>query len=127
MHVELFANRHVVVIPAGIGVFRPLLAGAFVRAGRCYYPLVTLDPTGVVEIAVFDDPVTLGTLFELWGQRLSSTRLAGFAGHRVRAFVDGRAVPGDPAAIRLRRHDEVVLETSGSVVPHASYQFAGGL
>jgi hypothetical protein len=45
----------------------------------------------------------------------------------VRAFVDGRPVPGDPAEIRLRRHDEVVLETSGYVVPHKAYEFPGGL
>jgi hypothetical protein len=124
VHVELFAHRHVVLIPAGIGVSAPVRAGAFVRGGRCYEPLVTLDPTGVIDVQASAGPATLRTLFVLWGQSLSSTRLAGFTGHVVRAFVDGRPVPGDPADIRLRRDDEIVLETSGYVVPHDTYGFA---
>jgi hypothetical protein len=127
VHIELFANRHVVLIPAGIGVSRPILAGAFVTGGHCYRPLVTLAPTGVVEVGVLARPATLGVLFALWGQDLTPTRLAGFAGHQVHAFVNGRPVPGDPADIRLSRHDEIVLETSGTVVPHDAYQFADGL
>lgn len=71
--------------------------------------------------------VTLGDLFALWEQRLSSTRLAGFAGHEVHAVVDGRPVGGEPAAIELRRHDEVVLEIAGRLVPHGSYRFVNGL
>jgi hypothetical protein len=127
-HVELFANRHVVLIPPGIGVVDATQAGAAVEAGRCFYPLVTLAPTGVVEVSPrFGPPLTLGGFFALWGQPLSSTRLAGFAGHAVHAFVDGRSVPGDPAEIPLRRHAEIVLETSGYVVPHASYRFVDGL
>jgi hypothetical protein len=132
VHVELFANRHVVLIPAGIGVAAPVVTRGVVTGGRCYQRLVTLDPTGVVRIAApaspspAGTPVTLGDLFALWGQPLDPTRLASFTGHRVEAFVDGHPV-GNPAAIRLRRHDEVVLETAGHVVPHRSYRFPGGL
>jgi hypothetical protein len=126
VHVELFANRHVVLVPPAIGVFRPIVANGVVRGGRCYYPLVTLDPTGVVEIGDTAYDPTLGTLFVLWGHSLSSTRLAGFAG-AVHTYVNGRPVRGDPAGIRLRVHDEIVLETSGYVVPHGSYRFADGL
>ncbi|HEX3874716.1 MAG TPA: hypothetical protein VHW26_11260 [Solirubrobacteraceae bacterium] len=124
VHVELFAHRHVVLIPAGIGISAPVRPGAFVRGGRCYRPLVTLDPTGVIDVRPSARPFTLRTLFGLWGQGLGATRLAGFTGHAVHAFVDGRPVPGDPAEIRLRRHDEIVLETSGHVVPHDTYRFA---
>jgi hypothetical protein len=126
VHLELFANRHIVLIPSGIGVVDPHNDGAFVRRGRCYFPLVTLDPTGVVAIRADAPPVTLGDLFTLWGQPLGPTRLAGFAAHPVHAFVNGRSVTGDPAQIHLRRHDEVVLETTGYVVPHDSYRFADG-
>ncbi|MGI8801854.1 MAG: hypothetical protein ACR2KV_06720 [Solirubrobacteraceae bacterium] len=45
----------------------------------------------------------------------------------MHAFVDGRPVAGDPAAIVLRRHREIVLEISGAVPPHRSYRFPPGL
>ncbi len=48
VHLELFANRRVVIVPAAIG-----LAGATVRLGRvsaarCRAAVWTLDPSGVV-------------------------------------------------------------------------------
>jgi hypothetical protein len=127
VHVELLANRHVVLIPPGIGVADPIRTGPSVTDARCYAALVTLDPTGVVEIRPRTGTPTLATFFALWGQPLSSTRLAGFTGHQVHVFVDGRPVTGDPAEIRLHRHDEVVLEIGGYVVPHQAYGFAHGL
>ena len=126
VHLELFANRHVVLISPGIGVVGPVRSGAFVRGARCYFPLLTLDPTGVVALRPDGPSLALGDLFALWGQPLTNTRLAGFAGHPVHAFVDGRPVAGDPVRIRLRRHAEIVLEIGGYVVPHDSYRFAGG-
>lgn len=126
VHLELFANRHVVLLPSGIGVAGPVRSGAFVRTARCYLPLVTLDPTGVVEVGSDAPPPTLRDLFSVWGQPLGPTRLGSFAGHPVHAFVNGRPIAGDPARIRLRRHDEIVLETAGYVVPHDSYGFADG-
>jgi hypothetical protein len=87
---------------------------------------VTLDPTGIVEVGDSARPATLGTLFALWGQPLTSSRLAGFRG-AVRAYIDGRSVAGKPAQIELRRHAEIVLEISGYVAPHASYRFPNGL
>ncbi len=74
--------------------------------------------------------LTLGQFFDVWGQPLSSTRLAGFSsspGRRVVAFVAGRRFGGDPRAIPLRRHAEIVLELGAYVPPHASYRFPKGL
>ncbi len=127
VHVELFAHRHVVVVPAGIGVVAPRRAGAYVEGGRCLLPLITLEPTGVVELGVGSRPLRLGDLFAVWGQPLGARRLAGFGGGRVHAYVDGREVAGAAAAIVLRAHREVVLEIGGYVPPHRSYVFAGGL
>ena len=125
-HLELFAHRHVIAIPAGIGVAPPQRrSGAYVLGGRCSYPLRTLEPTGVIELAGGRQRV-LGDFFALWGQRLSRARLLSFGGS-VRAFVDGRAWFGDPTAIPLRRHAQIVLELAGRLPPHASYSFANGL
>jgi hypothetical protein len=126
VHLELFAKRLVVIVPAGIGIAPPLRRdGAYVRGGRCSYPARTREPTGVIEI---EDGarLTLGEFFDLWGQPLSSTRLAGFRG-RVTAFVGGRRRPGDPRTIPLARHAQIVLEVDGYVRPHASFLFPRGL
>ena len=117
IHLELFAHRLVVPVPAGIGVAPPLRrSGAYVLGGTCTYPVWTLEPTGVVRVARAPTP-TLGTLFAIWGQPLTRTRLASFSG-RVVAFVDGRPVNGQLTAIPLRRHAEVVLEVDGYLPPH---------
>lgn len=123
VHVELFARKLVLLLPPGIGVAPPLgRDGAVVTSGRCLYPLRTRDPTGLIEVAA--RPVRLGDLFRIWGQPLSPHRLAGFRSNQpLLAFVNGRRFRGDPRAIPLRRHDEVVVEIGGYVPPHSSYLF----
>jgi hypothetical protein len=133
-HIELFAAGLVVAVPAGIGVAPPQRRdGAVVASGRCVYPLRTLEPTGVIEV---DAPSagralpTLGQLFAVWGQPLGARRLAGFAAPRggpVTVFVDGRRWPGDPRAVPLGRHAQIVLEVGPRVEPHPAYRFAPGL
>jgi hypothetical protein len=109
-HLEIFARRRTLVIPAGIGV----------RQGRCRYPVRTLMPTGLV---VADRPgLTLGDLFAVWGQPLGVRRVAGFSGP-VLAFVGGRRVRRDIAHIPIRHHSQIVIEVSGYVPPHAHYVF----
>lgn len=125
VHLELFAAKRVVLIPPGIGIAPPRRRnGAYVRRGRCSYPIRTREPTGVIEA---EGPGrTLGQLFAVWGQPLSRTRMAGFRG-RVMAFVGGKRWGGDPRAIPLRRHAQIVLEVGGYVPPHAAYRFPPGL
>ncbi len=126
VHVELFANRRVVIVPAGIGIVPPLRRdGAYVRDGRCSYPLRRREPTGVVEVTL-GARLSLDDLFAVWNQPLSAGRLAGFSG-RVRAYVGGKAWVGDVRAIPLTRHAEIVLEVGGYVRPHMLFVFRKGL
>jgi hypothetical protein len=128
VHVELFANRRAVVVPAGIGVARPhtTVRGRVVPGG-CSYPLRTLAPTGVVEVSR-GARLTLADVFRLWGQPLARYRLAGFrSASALLAFVDGRRWRGDPARIPLRRHAQIVLELGGWVPPHPRFLFPKGL
>ncbi|GAC1320976.1 MAG: hypothetical protein NVSMB25_14090 [Thermoleophilaceae bacterium] len=125
-HLELFAAARVILIPAGIGIAPPRRAeGAYVSGGRCSYPTLTREPTGVIEVEP-GHRRTLGDLFAVWGQPLTARRLAGFRG-TVRAYVGGRLVLGDPRPIALARHTEIVLEVGPAIAPHASYRFAPGL
>jgi hypothetical protein len=126
VHLELFAGGRVVQVPAGIGIAPPVVRrGAYVTRGRCWHPLHTTEPTGLIEIAD-GTRATLGTLFAVWRQPLSATRLAGFRGS-VRAFVGGRPRRGDPSEIPLGRHAQIVLEVGPLVPPHPSYRFPPGL
>ena len=127
VHVEIFVDRKVLLLPAGIGLRPPLRRSGLSRlaGGRCAYPLHTLDPTGTVLVDSAR-PRALGDLFAVWGQRLAARRLLSFTG-RVRVFRNGREWAGDPRSVPLRRHDSVVLELGGYVPPHARYLFPAGL
>jgi hypothetical protein len=115
IHVELFANRKVVVVPAGIGV-----------SGACVYPVRTTSPGGVFEVAR-GARLHLADIFRVWGQPLAARRLAGFSSALpVRAYVGGRLVRGPIGRIPLTPHAEIVLELGAYLVPHSFFLFPGG-
>lgn len=126
VHLEIFVNRRVLIMPAGIGLRPPLRRAGIARlaGGRCSYPLHTLDPTGTVFVER-SRPRALGAFFAIWGQHLAPRQLLSFPG-RVRAFRNGREWTGDPRRMPLRRHDEIVLEVGGYVTPHTRYLFPVG-
>jgi hypothetical protein len=126
VHVELFAADRVVIVAAGIGVRRPLRfdAGRIARA-RCYGDVVTLEPTGVVQVRP-GSRLHVSDLFHSWGQPLSPRRLASFQAQSVSVFVDGRRWPGPPGRVPLRPHSEIVLEVGPYVPPHRAYTFPPG-
>jgi hypothetical protein len=115
VHVELFASRRVVVVPAGIGQ----------GPHGCTYPLSTRMPTGVVEVRR-ERRYVLGDLFRVWGRRLGPRALLSFAG-RVRVYVGGRRFRGDPQTVPLTPHAQIVVEIGGYVAPHATYLFPKGI
>jgi len=126
-HLEVFAAGRVVVVPAGIGIAPPFSRqGPYVLVGRCSYPARTREPTGVIEL-VRGRHLTLGAFFRLWGQPLGRRRVAGFGGGRVRVYVNGHVRRVDPRWLRLRRHDQVVVQIGPYVQPHRSYRFQKGL
>lgn len=127
-HLEVFARGRVVIVPPGVGIARPRRrVGAAVRGGRCSYPVRTTDPTGVVRYRP-GRGLELGDVFTVWGQPLTGHRLCGFrSAAGVRVYVDGRRwAAGRPAALPLRRHEEIVVEIGRVVPPHATYVFVDG-
>lgn len=69
VHLELFVDAWVVLVPSGIGVRQPWVGTVpYVESGACEHPIVTREPTGVIEVA--GPGHTLGDLFALWGQPL---------------------------------------------------------
>ena len=128
-HLEVFANRRDVVVPAGIGVAPPRRReGAYVSGGRCRYPLRTVEPTGLIEVEE-GRRLTLGDFFDIWGQPLTRRRVLGFPvrpGSSVAVFVDGGngegpAVGPDRAPSRDRSGGRRILP------PTRKYLFPNGL
>ena len=99
-HVEVFGANRVVLIAAGIGTRAPRkFADARLTGAACFGNVVTIDPTGTVYFPA-GRRLTLGDVFDAWGQALTPDRIASFSGKRVRAYVGGRAHVGDPRGIR---------------------------
>jgi hypothetical protein len=120
-HVELFARRRVVVVPAGIGLGRPLRSrNGRVVAAPCRAGIRTLEPTGVLELD--GAGLRLGDLFRVWREPLGPRRLLSFRGP-VSVYVGGRRVEGDPRDVPLTDEAQLVVETGGYVPPHRSYLF----
>jgi hypothetical protein len=116
VHVELFVDRKVVIVPAGVGV----------SPRGCAYPVRTHGPDGVVEVAR-GSGLRVADLFRIWGQPLGLKRLVSFSSSSpVRAYVGGKLVRGSAGAIPLTPHAEIVLELGGYVPPHPFFLFRGG-
>lgn len=121
MHLELFADQKVIVVPGGIGVSggRTTLYGNVVDA-LWHADAWTVEPGGVVHLA--REGLTLGDVFRIWGAELGPDRLLTFRGP-VRVWVNGEPRAGDPRTIELHDRDQVVLVHGGDVEVHRSFAF----
>jgi hypothetical protein len=83
----------------------------------------THDATGIIHV---EPPtsveVTLGELFDLWGQPLSSTGVAGYNGN-VTVFVDGKKYTDDPRDILFEAHQQIAIEVGTPLVTPDFYIF----
>jgi hypothetical protein len=123
-HLDVIVNGRPVAVPAEVGID---------GAAEQISPLHTHDTTGVIHV---ESPVqatfTLGQFFTEWQVSLASDHIGSLtadATHQLRAYVNGKAVDGDPAAIVLHAHDEIALVygTAGQGDVPSSYAFAPGL
>jgi hypothetical protein len=119
VHVELFAQRRVVIVPTAIGLGRTHRRLGRVVSARCRAHVWTLDPSGIVD---YEGRMTLGRVFRVWGQPLGPRRLLSFRGP-VSLYVDGARRRGNPRSLRLKPGAEIVLEVGGYVPPHRSFLF----
>jgi hypothetical protein len=122
-HLDLFARGRHVTVPANIGID---------ASGRYLAALHTHDSTGIMHV---ESPTaasyTLGQFFGVWGVRLDARCIGGLCASgakRLRAWVDGKPVAGDPTRIILDEHQEIVLAYgTRKQAPHPlpkSYDFA---
>ncbi len=104
-HLAILDHGKPVVVPDDIG--RPIV-------GQCFYWLHTHTPDGIVHIESPNfNTFTLGNFFDVWGQPLSKSDVAGAKprkGERVAVWVDGQLYNGDPRKVELTQHLDVTIE-----------------
>src|SRR5690349_14790922 len=95
----------------------PLYLGASPRPPtHCFFAIHTHDSSGRIHVTpAAPGTFTLGELFQIWGQPLTNTNVAGITGLPVEVFVtdNGTTVKvedTDWAAIELKPHREITIE-----------------
>lgn len=103
-HLDLVVNGRLLPVPAGIGID---------PAGRFIAELHTHDAAGIIHVeAPRVRRFTLGDFFDIWGVRFTARCLGGYCARGAKAvfvFVNGRRALGDPRALVLRQHQEIVV------------------
>jgi hypothetical protein len=103
-HLDLYVDGEQQKVPAQIGIAS---SGAFIS------DLHTHDETGIMHVEAEQvRSFSLGQFFAVWGLRLDRKCIGSLCesgGKRLRAWVNGTPVPGDPTRIVLDEHQEIVL------------------
>jgi endonuclease YncB( thermonuclease family) len=95
--VEIWVNGEQVEVPANVG---------FDEARRHFSPLHTHEVGGIFHTESADPNFStdLGTVFDVWGLRLTSDCVGAYCAEgdkQVRVFVDGEPVTGDPRDVPI--------------------------
>ena len=116
-HLSIFVNGDAKAIPANLGI-----------TSTCQYYMHTHDHSGKIHMeapAAMD--FTLGNLFAIWGQPLTSTNVAGVTNLPMVVYIyDATTITqftGDPATIPMtsHRHIAIVLGTPVTQVPYFTW------
>ena len=124
-HIDIFIHGKSIIVPAGIGIG---FLDAFIS------PLHTHSADQVIHV---ESPTiqdfTLGQFFDVWGVKFSAQSIGGYDSdveNKIQVFVNGKEQTGDPRAIILLSHQEIVV-TFGTknelpkVIP-STYKFSIG-
>jgi len=118
-HLQIVYDGQNVAVPANIGI----------DDNTCVYYLHTHDASGELHIEAPEARLfTLGNFFDIWGQPLSSTRLASIPLHKgqhLHAFLNGKPYHGNPRSIELSAHQLIALEVGPPFVRPAGFDFQG--
>jgi hypothetical protein len=116
-HLDLYVNGKKVILPALIGIYD----------NSYLTELHVHDNSGVIHVeSPKQQDFTLGQLFGEWGVKLTANCVGSYCGH-VKWWVNGKQLTGDPASLKLRAHQEIVIAAGAPplVVPK-SYKFPAG-
>ncbi|MGY5080911.1 hypothetical protein ACWIGX_28100 [Streptomyces nigrescens] len=103
-HLDVLVDGNPVSVPADIGID---------QQAQKISPLHTHDARGVIHI---ESPVkatfSLGQFMTEWDVALTQNSIGGLkagSGKEFHAYVNGKEVSGNPAAVEFRAHDEIAL------------------
>ena len=115
-HLNILVDGQLIAVPDNIGLASPgsgEIADPALREIGCYYPLLTNDTSGKIRTQS-GGTYTLGQFFALWGQPLSYTNIAGYAGKPIKVFVkDGATLTeytGSLDALPLNSNREITIQ-----------------
>lgn len=107
----IIVNGEQIMVPKGTGMHGESLTNKFIYHAKCFYYIHTHDHTGLIETeAPAGSPTyTVGEWFDIWGENLDSTQIAGFPG-AVSVYINGVLQPGqDPRTVPLASGSTVTL------------------
>jgi len=104
-HLAILDHGKPVRVPEDVG--RPIV-------GQCLYWIHTHTPDGIVHIeAPAFHTFTLGNFFDIWGEPLTKTNVAGAKtkkNEQVVTWVDGTRYTADPRKLELTQHLDITIE-----------------
>lgn len=117
-HVSIFRDGQRLALPQYIGM-----------AAECLYEINTDNMSGAVD--VFSERykrLTLGDLFAVWGQPLSWTNVAGFAGQPVTVYIEDQGVltrhTGDIGDIELAPYRSITIQIGAALPEIPTYDWS---
>jgi hypothetical protein len=127
---RIHIHQHLVLIDHGNPVPIPPDVGQ-VPAHSCLYWIHTHTPDGIIHIeSPQSRTFTLGDFFAIWGQPISRTHVASMRagkGTTLKVWVNGKPYDGDPAAIPLVAHADIVIEAGPPFVTPPQFTTWGSL
>lgn len=125
-HLDIFIDGKSTPVPADIGVN---------ELQNFISPVHTHDYTAVIHV---ESPTIqkfyLGQFFDVWGVRFNENCIGGYCTNsekKLKVFVDGKQVTGDPRLVELLPHQEIaIVYGSDAEIPKSipsSYSFSEGL
>ena len=129
-HVAVYVNGKEMRLPAGIGITKPQLVehyakGPFLDVGLydCLYWLHTHVADGIVHVESPSKGVfTLGELFNVWDQTLSSKQ-AGPDKGAVLVYENGKLLTGNPRSTPLLAHADIQIDVGQPAVAFQPFAF----
>ncbi len=124
-HVSVFLNGEQLAFPERVG----FVTGSS-PTSDCHYPLHTHDRTGLIhQHGTAPRDFTLGQVFQIWGQPLSTTDFAGETGLPIVVYVTDNGVvtqaSGDWNAIQLLSHREITVQIGTAITEIPNYTWTG--
>ena len=123
-HLTMIYEGTTATLPAQVGI-----------ESKCSFWLRTHDTTGVIYVQApaseTNHQFTLGNFFAVWKQPLNGRQVATMNvshGQTLKVWVDGQPYSGNPAAIVLKSHEQIVLEIGPPYVePPPSFNWPASL